>query len=348
MQYMSHEQRQPVSREQIKTEIAKLDQLLKKGWVSFPDFKKHTGISKRAVLNHYDSWSDACREAGTKSGPTRENLKPPKSYSKEVCTAEMLRIAKLIAPRKLSQNAFKEHASFGLRPIYRHWGTFKKALDDLGLEASEHIYSPIPLQELAVEFLRTTIELRRIPSLRHVARRSTHNERHFWEKHGSYAGFRQAAIALLFASGEAMPAETEVLLRAELARLQEGEVNKNAAPVSPHQHGRVLGFRSFAYAPTYEQEVVGIFNAIADELGFEILCNRNEFPDCQARRRVPGARERYKDCLIEFELRSGDFRTHGHPADGCQLIVCWEHNWPDCPVEVLELSKAIKKLPGWK
>jgi len=23
---------------------------------------------------------------------------------------------------------------------------------------------------------------------------------------------------------------------------------------------------------------------------------------------------------------------------GCDLIVCWVHNWPECPVEVIELS----------
>jgi hypothetical protein len=26
------------------------------------------------------------------------------------------------------------------------------------------------------------------------------------------------------------------------------------------------------------------------------------------------------------------------------MIVCWKHNWPECPVEVLELSKLMGKL----
>jgi hypothetical protein len=29
---------------------------------------------------------------------------------------------------------------------------------------------------------------------------------------------------------------------------------------------------------------------------------------------------------------------------GCDTIVCWEHNWPDCPVEVLELKTAVAVL----
>jgi hypothetical protein len=49
---------------------------------------------------------------------------------------------------------------------------------------------------------------------------------------------------------------------------------------------------------------------------------------------------------IEFEFESRNFRDHGHPSTGCDVIVCWHHNWPDCPthIEVLELSSFIKSL----
>jgi hypothetical protein len=49
---------------------------------------------------------------------------------------------------------------------------------------------------------------------------------------------------------------------------------------------------------------------------------------------------------IEFEFRSRTFRDHGHDPDGCDLIVCWEHNWPECPLEVVELRKVIDDLEG--
>jgi len=43
---------------------------------------------------------------------------------------------------------------------------------------------------------------------------------------------------------------------------------------------------------------------------------------------------------------SRTFRDHGHPEDGCDIIVCWRHNWPGCPpyLEVGELSSIIKSL----
>jgi hypothetical protein len=99
---------------------------------------------------------------------------------------------------------------------------------------------------------------------------------------------------------------------------------------------------------TYETEVVSMFGAVAEELGFEIVAQREAFPDCEARRRLESSRNRYRKCLIEFEFRSRDFRKHHHPTAGCDLIVCWEHDWKECPIEVIELSSAIRRLDGWK
>jgi hypothetical protein len=50
---------------------------------------------------------------------------------------------------------------------------------------------------------------------------------------------------------------------------------------------------------------------------------------------------------LEFEFESRNFRDHGHSLIGCDVIVCWRHNWLDCPrqIEILELSSLIKSLP---
>ena len=49
---------------------------------------------------------------------------------------------------------------------------------------------------------------------------------------------------------------------------------------------------------------------------------------------------------IEFEFESRNLRDHGHPIAGCDVIVCWRHNWPECPenLEVVELASIIKTL----
>lgn len=48
-----------------------------------------------------------------------------------------------------------------------------------------------------------------------------------------------------------------------------------------------------------------------------------------------------KKTRIEFEFRSSSFKAHAHAAAGCDVIVCWHHDWPDCPtrIEVIELKR---------
>jgi hypothetical protein len=40
----------------------------------------------------------------------------------------------------------------------------------------------------------------------------------------------------------------------------------------------------------------------------------------------------------EVERNSSDFISHQHDPDGCDLIICWRHNWNDCPLPVMTIS----------
>jgi len=40
-------------------------------------------------------------------------------------------------------------------------------------------------------------------------------------------------------------------------------------------------------------------------------------------------------------LASRGFAIHRHNPKGCDLIVCWADNWPECPLKVLALSEEI-------
>jgi hypothetical protein len=111
-------------------------------------------------------------------------------------------------------------------------------------------------------------------------------------------------------------------------------------------YGSPLGLPHFAHAPLNEQGVVLLFGQLAPRLGYCIAAAQAAFPDCEALRQTgPGLWQRLR---IEFEYESRNFAAHGHPPAGCDLIVCWRHNWPDCPVglEVLELSREISRLPS--
>ena len=81
---------------------------------------------------------------------------------------------------------------------------------------------------------------------------------------------------------------------------------------------------------------------VSKELGFVVESVHSPFPDCVAKRLVDSRRRRWREVKIEFEYQSRNFHAHGHGQ--CDVIVCWEHNWPDCPIEVIELKNEIRKL----
>jgi len=339
-----------MDKECLDQEICRAFQHFKTEGLKIRDFRELTGIPLKKVLKHYDSWAEACKANGGNCGPTgRKNLKLPVSYSKEFCEKELKRVAELIHPKKLTLSAFKAHASISERAIYRLWGNFKAAARAVGVEISDRSSATesLPLAKLAGDFLRVVQELGKVPTLTQLSRRATHSQHCYSEKFGGYGAFKQQAILHLLSSG--VPSERiRPMLVAELERIDPTN-GQQKAQVRPHQHGRMLGFRAFAYVPTYENEVVAMFGNVADELGFQIVTTRNEFPDCKALRRVPNSRrDRWDECIIEFELNSSDFKKHKHPADGCDLIVCWEHDWQDCPVKTLELKSTIQNLPGWQ
>jgi hypothetical protein len=109
-------------------------------------------------------------------------------------------------------------------------------------------------------------------------------------------------------------------------------------------YGEPLDFPTLRHEPVNEQGVVLLFGMIAKDLGYVVESVQAGFPDCEAKRQI--APKRWQRVHIEFEFDSRNFRDHGHPLTGCDVIVCWHHNWPDCPahIEVLELSSRIKSL----
>lgn len=118
------------------------------------------------------------------------------------------------------------------------------------------------------------------------------------------------------------------------------------AKVDGPEYGPPIDFRGLRHAPINEQGVVFLFGMVSYELGFIVEAVHASFPDCEAKRCIDRRNERWQRVRIEFEFRSRTFRDHGHDPAACDLIVCWEHNWPECPLEVVELRKVIDELEG--
>jgi hypothetical protein len=111
-------------------------------------------------------------------------------------------------------------------------------------------------------------------------------------------------------------------------------------PPADRRFGAPLNFRGLLHAPVNELGVLVLFGALAHDLGFGIESVTGSFPDCEAKRREGGTWRRVR---VEVEYQSRNFLAHRHDPAACDLIVCWEHNWRECPLEVIELKEEVAK-----
>lgn len=109
-------------------------------------------------------------------------------------------------------------------------------------------------------------------------------------------------------------------------------------------YGDSIDFRGLRHVPVNEQGVVFLFGMVDRELGYLVEATQSGFPDCEAKRKI--SRSKWQTVQIEFEYESRNFLEHGHDPEKCDVVICWKHNWPECPekLEIVALSKLIEKL----
>jgi len=105
--------------------------------------------------------------------------------------------------------------------------------------------------------------------------------------------------------------------------------------------GEPLNFEGLIYAPLNENGVIFLFSKIHEKFNIKIEAIQPFFPDAKGRRRTTKG---WEDIWIEFEYKSSNFKQHKHNPEDCDIIVCWEHDWKECPIEVIELKKILEKL----
>ena len=133
------------------------------------------------------------------------------------------------------------------------------------------------------------------------------------------------------------------------------DLEETALDISPDQpqkkrvskrveYGEPIEFLGLRHAPLNEQGVVYLFGILSKQLGFIIEAVRTDFPDCEGKRQILGKQGRWERVAIEFEYKSSNFKEHRHNPDECDVIVCWENDWKDCPVEVISLKELMSKI----
>ncbi|MEW6035384.1 MAG: hypothetical protein AB1529_02110 [Candidatus Micrarchaeota archaeon] len=110
--------------------------------------------------------------------------------------------------------------------------------------------------------------------------------------------------------------------------------------------GEPAELRVMRFTPTNEMGVVVLFTSFMKQMGFEYFdFIRSGFPDaCVYEKTESGLHRRF----VEFEYTASQFRMHlknpVHRRIKCDYVVCWENDYPLCPVKVIELKRVLLKL----
>jgi hypothetical protein len=234
------------------------------------------------------------------------------------------------------------------RQIRKNFSSYGGALEACGLARRGPGYG-IPDNALFLEWAMLVRRLEKLPTCAQWETKSRYSLAPLRSRYGS---FRQVARSMMeYARKNGLESEWKDVMdiaSAYLNGLPAPDGTFRAVSCLPPRarvllnhpiYGPPLIPWALTYAPTNEIGVVYLFGTVARELGYAVTRMQTEFPDGEAMRQLDEGR--WQRVRIEFEFESKNFLMHYHKAEDCDLIVCWRHNWAECPLEVLELKSVV-------
>jgi hypothetical protein len=267
--------------------------------------------------------------------------------SKEELRAAVLQMAEELG-RVPSLEELTVKAGISRRQIRRQFGTYQRCLESCGL-VQKGSRRRIGLEAMFQDWVRVVRSLEKLPTIMEYDDLGKFSSTPVKASFGSWGQVPEAMKTHAESQGrlEEYKDVFELVAKSRIGRPQISmEQSTLSAPKmltdQPVYGPPIFPGGPLIFAPTNEAGVQFLFGAVAERLGFLALRIQTEFPDCEAMRIVEGGR--LQRVRIEIEHRSHNFLHHMHDPGGCDLIVCWEHNWPQCPLEVIELKTAAKKI----
>ena len=269
-----------------------------------------------------------------------------KTVTKEEAMAAIVACAKELG-HVPNRSELQHHSGLSRRWIARHFGGYQQALAACGLE--KRGVGRVEMGPLFEDWAGIARRLGKIPTISEYEARSRFSVRPLTRLFRTWTLVAEGMQKFAHERG-LEKSWKDVMELVEKAQAQKKRPdNPRAAPaptVMPDQpvYGVPIFGWPLMFAPTNEAGVLFLFGAMAKDLGFLALRIQTGYPDCEAMRVVgEGLLQRVR---IEIEQKSRNFLKHGHKLSGSDLIVCWEHNWPECPLEVVELKSAVERLSG--
>jgi hypothetical protein len=264
-------------------------------------------------------------------------IKRLSDYSEESLLNELRRVAKILNKNTLSQREFNQYGKAGHRVVTTKFGSWNTALQKAGLTI-EHVRN-ISSEELFAEIDKVWNQLGRQPQWREMRQLGKFSMDTYTHRFGSWLKALEEFVRWKNkVEGNNLADLKEISPEILIDQPQKPRKAKKV------EYGEPIDFLGLRHAPVNEQGVVYLFGILSRQLGFIIEAVRTDFPDCEGKRQIPGKQERWERVSIEFEYRSSHFREHNHNPAECDVIVCWEHDWKECPIEVISLKEIMEKI----
>jgi hypothetical protein len=232
--------------------------------------------------------------------------------------------------------------------VQKHFGFYTRALNACNLQGSSG-GNPLPLDKLFEDWARVVRALKKIPSFSEYEQLGKYTRTPLKSRCGRWTLVPTAMkrhmeeqnlteewtdVLKIIAEYERLTEEAPVPVRSPM------EAVKKPKPRPDRMiYGPPTGRCAATHGPTNELGVIYLFGTLAERLGFVVTHIQHAFPDCEAMRKVGD--DQWQRVSIEFEYESWNFVRHMHDANACDLIVCWKHNWEECPLEVVELRRMV-------
>lgn len=263
---------------------------------------------------------------------------------------EIKRIASKLNTESLMRRDFEQNSQLSASTVEHWFGNWTKAVEAAGLSPTQR-EQILDDADLLQEIIRLTQKLGKQPTMREMNALGSFSVKPYKSRWGKWSNALKVAYAQYGfpdvdgSSPSEMPNSKSFTTSPRQGLNTQSKSRRRTINRNKVQYGEPMDFRGLRHAPINEQGVVYLFGMVSKELGFIIESVRTAFPDCEGKRCVDEKRQLWEQVYIEFEFKSSNFREHGHDPDSCDVIVCWLHDWDDCPLEVVELKSAIQYLP---
>jgi hypothetical protein len=243
----------------------------------------------------------------------------------------------------------KERKKIGLRTIKRYFGRYAEGLRQAGFDPHGAGYK-VELETLFMDWAAITRRLGKAPSLLEYNKHSQYSVGPLISRFGGWTEVPRGLMQFAREKGLEQGWEDVMGTIERHERLNEPADKRSRAAYERWKdeplYGAPLTPWALMHAPTNEQGVIYLAGVLSGQLGLVVTRIQTAFPDAEVMREVePG---RWQRIPAEFEYESRNFLIHQHDPERCAMIICWVHNWPECPehIEVVELSREMGRIGG--